>query len=85
MEAFTVQSNIIVISPSAYRTITYSRCHSLVERWPRSREKQRVGWCLHAAVDPLDDLPLLLLQDALVNVAVHLLVHEVPKLGQVVI
>ena len=40
---------------------------------------------LKAPVDPLDGLPFVLLDDALVNVGVHLLVHEVPQFREVII
>lgn len=40
---------------------------------------------LQAAVDPLNDVAFVLLQDSLLDVSVHLLVHEVPQLGQIVI
>lgn len=40
---------------------------------------------LQAAVDPLDGFTLILGHDALLNVGVNLLVHEVLQLGQVII
>lgn len=45
------------------------------------------GWvaALQAAVDPLDGVSFILGDDALLNVRVDLLVHEVLQLGQVVI
>lgn len=43
------------------------------------------GWLLQAAVDPLDGVSLFLGDDALLNVRVDLLVHEVLQLGQVVV
>lgn len=38
-----------------------------------------------AAVDPLDCVPFILGNDALLDVGVNLLVHEVLQLGQVII
>lgn len=47
------------------------------------------GWVLEgrsqAAVDPLDGVSFILGDDALLNVRVHLLVHELLQLGQVVV
>lgn len=40
---------------------------------------------LQASVDSLDDITFVLLKDAFVDVRVHLLVHEVPQLREVVI
>lgn len=40
---------------------------------------------LQASVDSLDDVTFILLQNAFIDVSIHLLVHEVPQLGQVVI
>ncbi len=42
-------------------------------------------WFLQASVDSLDDVTFVLLEDAFVDVRVHLLVHEVPQLGEVLI
>lgn len=42
-------------------------------------------WLLQAAVDPLDGVSFVLGDDALLNVGVHLLVHEFLQLGQVVV
>lgn len=40
---------------------------------------------LQAAVDPLDGVSFILGDDALLNVGINLLVHEVLQLGQVII
>lgn len=40
---------------------------------------------LQAAIDPLDGVSFVLGDDALLNVGVHLLVHELLQLGQVVV
>lgn len=40
---------------------------------------------LQAAVDPLYDVAFVLGDDAFLNVGVHLLVHEVLQLGEVII
>lgn len=40
---------------------------------------------LQASVDSLDDITFVLLKDAFVDVRIHLLVHEVPQLREVVI
>lgn len=40
---------------------------------------------LQAAVDPLDGVAFVLGDDAFLNVGVHLLVHEVLQLGEVII
>lgn len=45
----------------------------------------KLGWHLQASVDSLDDITFLLLKNAFIDVCVHLLVHEVPQLREVVI
>lgn len=54
------------------------------------RFRPEVGWrmgdgALQAAVDPLDGVAFVLGDDALLNVRVNLLVHEVLQLGEVII